>query len=66
VRGAFPDDLGELVTLGLLGSRDTRLPDARRLSYTEAPVSYLLAIEGEARVESDWVNNKIPHHNSLV
>jgi hypothetical protein len=52
VRGEFPNDLGELVALSLLASADTRLPDARRLSYTEAPVSYLLAIEGEARVES--------------
>jgi Domain of unknown function (DUF4388) len=52
VRGEFPSDLGELVSLSLLANRDTQLPDARRLSYTEAPVSYLLAIEGEARVES--------------
>jgi len=48
LRGNFPDDLAELVGMNLLAERDMALSRSRRLAYTEAPVSYLLAIEGEA------------------
>jgi hypothetical protein len=51
LRGAFPQDLDELIELNLLAENDTKLAANRRLAYTDAPVSYLLAIEGEPRVE---------------
>ena len=51
LRGVFPEDLDQLVALNLLAEGDTRLSAKRRLAYTDAPVSYLLAIEGEPRVE---------------
>jgi hypothetical protein len=52
LRGGFPEDLDQLIELNLLGIQDDRLADERRLSYTEAPVSYLLSIEGETRLDT--------------
>jgi hypothetical protein len=47
LRGAFPQRLDDLVELGLLASRDTRLSGGRGLFYTVAPVSYQLKAAGE-------------------
>jgi len=52
LRGAFPDGLGRLVDLNLLATSDTRMSRDQELSYTAAPVSYLLAVEGAERIES--------------
>jgi Domain of unknown function (DUF4388) len=47
LRGTFPSSLDKLVELNLLAASETVLSRSRRLSYTAAPVSYLLAVEGE-------------------
>lgn len=49
LRGSFPDSLADLVALDLLAAGDTRLAGGQLLAYTPAPVSYLLAVEGEDR-----------------
>ncbi len=50
LRSSFPETLRELVDLNLLAEGDMRLSKDRRLDYTDAPISYLLAIEGEDRL----------------
>jgi len=56
LRGTFPASLDDLVALDLLARRDTRLSRSSRLSYTAAPVSYLLGVEGgETPIQTETI-----------
>jgi hypothetical protein len=65
LRGSFPETLSELVDLNLLAEGDMRLSNDRRLDYTDAPVSYLLAIEGEDRLRGA-IQTEMIHGNFLL